>query len=85
MDILESVEIDEEDANHWHSIGRAILVGSLPDRFLRWVYETTLCSFCRQCALDDLIERGALPEEYREECKWDANLDIRVLFEEPEE
>ena len=81
MDILESVEIDEEDANHWHSIGHAILVCNLPDRFLRWVYETTLCSFCRQSAVEDLIERGALPEEYKEECVWDANLDIRVLFE----
>ena len=85
MAILESVEIDEEDANHWHSIGRAILVCDLPDRFLRWVYETTLCSFCRQSAVEELMDRGTLPESYKEECMWDANLDIRVLFEEQEE
>ena len=85
MSLLEKVDIDEEDENNWHGIGRMIIQCKLPDRFLCWVYETTLCSFCRQSVVEDLMERGTLPDEYRKECRWDARLEIRNLVDECEE
>ncbi|MBO4408139.1 MAG: hypothetical protein J5786_02555 [Clostridiales bacterium] len=81
MDLLMKIEIDDNDDNDWHHIRMLITDKDLPDRFLCWVYETTLCSFCRECVVSDLIERGTFPERYREECMWDADLDIRALIE----
>lgn len=82
MDLLMKIEIDDNDDNDWHHIRMLITDKDLPDRFLCWVYETTLCSFCRECVVSDLLERGTFPERYREECMWDADLDIRALIED---
>lgn len=48
-------------------------------RMLRAPYESGPCSFCREGAVSRLIELGALPEELRAECEWDANDEIRDL------
>ncbi len=50
-----------------------------------WVYNSTLCSCCREYTLDPLIERDELTDEMRNECMWDANLDIRDLADKKEE
>jgi hypothetical protein len=46
---------------------------------MRSLYENGPCSFCRENAVDRLIELRALPDEFRAECAWDANDDIRDL------
>jgi hypothetical protein len=43
------------------------------------MYERGPCSFCRDKTARRLIERGALTEELRLECSFDANGDIRDL------
>ena len=43
------------------------------------LYERGPCSFCRERTVHRLIERGALTEELRLECSFDANGDIRDL------
>ncbi|MBR1797745.1 MAG: hypothetical protein IJ757_07025 [Clostridiales bacterium] len=53
----------------------------LPDSLLKWVYESTLCSCCREVAVESMIKRNIMTEEYIEESKHDANLDIRALFD----
>ena len=47
-----------------------------------WVYDTTLCSFCRESLVEKLIELNALTETMRNECMWDANLELRALVTE---
>ncbi len=46
---------------------------------LRALYEQGPCSFCREGSVSRLIERNALPEDWRSECGFDANEDIREL------
>ena len=78
---LESIEIKEENEKYWHHIGCVILEHdeTLPVSILMWVYDTTLCSFCRQSVVEKLIESDALPDSVRNECMWDANLELREL------
>ncbi|MBO7563481.1 MAG: hypothetical protein J6T40_01350 [Clostridiales bacterium] len=84
LSMLESIPIEEENEGVWHGIGHVIcdLHKTLPVSFLMWVYNTTLCSCCREYTIEDLIERGELTDVMRNECMWDANLDIRELVEE---
>jgi len=43
------------------------------------LYEHTSCSECRSYVVEDLLERDALPPEYRTECIYDANETTRSL------
>jgi hypothetical protein len=77
----------EEDLQTLHSIGTGLIDfwKRHPDdetevQMLRALYENGPCSVCRESAVKRLIERGALPEELRAECAWDANTDIRDLI-----
>ena len=36
-------------------------------------YERVPCAFCRGRVVEALLERGALPDSLREECRWDSN------------
>lgn len=76
----------EEDGWVKHSMGSDLL--SLwkrhPDverevTMLLAVYEHVPCSFCRLGAVERLLELGALADELRAECGWDANDEIRDL------
>ncbi|MBO4687193.1 MAG: hypothetical protein J5636_01640 [Clostridiales bacterium] len=53
----------------------------LPDSLLLWAYEATLCSNCREGIIEAMLERGIMSDSIKEESKWDANLDIRKMFE----
>ena len=81
LSLLENIRVTEDDESGWHGIGSAIIESykRVPVSILLWVYESTLCSWCRKNLIEDLIELGALTESVREECMWDANLDIREL------
>ncbi len=76
----------EEDLETRHALGFDLidLWKRYPDEntevpMLRALYEQGPCSFCRGNAVRRLIERGALTEQLRSECSFDANHDIREL------
>lgn len=80
---------EEEDPEALHSMGMELIDfwEAHPDdstqvSMLRSLYERGPCSFCREGAVNRLLERGALPDELRAECTWDANDDIRSLVNE---
>ncbi|MBO4635864.1 MAG: hypothetical protein J5685_01840 [Clostridiales bacterium] len=81
LSLLEQVTVSDEDDCRWHDIVSVILDSykKLPLSILLWAYEATLCSCCRMHLIEDLIELGALSEEIRNECMWDADLEIREL------
>jgi hypothetical protein len=77
---------EEEDREALHSLGMDALDfwkrhphedTEIP--MMRALYEKGPCSFCRERAIERLLERGALEEQLRAECAWDANSDIRDL------
>jgi hypothetical protein len=77
---------EEEDHETQHSLGSDLIDfwRRNPDEesevpMLLCLYEKGPCSVCRERAVKRLMERGALPEELRAECAWDANDEIRDL------
>lgn len=48
---------------------------------LRWVYEQTPCSLCREQAVRELIERERAPENLLRECLHDVSADTRKMAE----
>jgi hypothetical protein len=79
---LYSIKANEEDT---HSLGFDLLKLSetyedpdLSDS-MKWVYENTPCTFCRYNALMQLKKFGDIGNEIAEECRFDANEDIRAL------
>jgi hypothetical protein len=76
----------EEDLETLHSFGMDFkeLWERYPDEetevpMLLALYERDPCSFCRERTVHRLMERGALTDELRLECSFDANSDIRDL------
>jgi hypothetical protein len=76
----------EEDLETLHSLGMDLnyLWERYPDEetevpMLLAMHERGPCSFCRERTVRRLIERGALTDELRLECSFDANGDIRDL------
>jgi hypothetical protein len=77
---------DEEDREVLHWLGMDLINfwerhphKSTEIPIMRALYEKGPCSFCRERAVKWLLERGALTEQLRAECAWDANNDIRDL------
>ena len=85
MKYLEQLPVTNENEESWHSIVSAIVHnGNGPDfpiSLLYWAYEASLCSVCREGIVKALMNRNHLPDQYREEMQWDANLDIRNMVE----
>jgi hypothetical protein len=76
----------EEDRDIRHSMGRDLInywkrypEGDAEALMPRALYEKGPCSFCRESAVAELLERGALTDDLRAECAWDANDRIREL------
>ena len=46
---------------------------------LRLAYEVQPCSLCREDVVSALVSLGALSEDLRAECRWDANEGTRLL------
>ena len=86
LSLLEELPITEENEGDWHGIASEI--GSngdnpeMPDSLLIWAYESTLCSWCRKNIVEEMINRGMLTDELKEELRWDANLDISKMIDE---
>lgn len=47
-----------------------------PDEAVYFLYEHTLCSCCRACLVQLMMDRGLMTEDIRRECKYDSNSDI---------
>jgi hypothetical protein len=76
----------EEDPETLHSFGMDLtdFWERHPDEeteepMLLAMYERDPCSFCREKTVRRLMERGALTDQLRLECSFDANSDIRDL------
>ena len=75
---LSEIKIDYEDTSDWHSIGGKILNVCdqnirLPKEFFIYIYNTTLCSCCREYAIRALMKKRWLTREIIEECRYDSN------------
>lgn len=72
-----------EDTTGWHMAGLDVLGMAddglkAPPSLLRYIYETTYCSCCREYALRQMGKRHMLSQEMLEECLYDSNSDIRT-------
>lgn len=86
LSVLRNIRVDYKDTSDWHSIGSKILDAyskkiRLPKEFLLWIYENTLCSYCRESAVRKLSRHKWLTPELIEECRYDSNGDIRRYIE----
>ena len=85
LDHLDSLTIDLSDTSGWHHIVHSILDvaetenNALSDEFLLWIYNNSMCSCCREYALDVLESRGSISFEMLMECKMDSNENIREM------
>ena len=78
---LSKINIDYKDKSDWHSIGLKILNVcdqnvKLPKEFFIYIYNTTLCSCCREYAVRALAKHRWITHEIIEECRYDSNYDI---------
>ena len=78
LDVLYALDVNYEEESGWHSIGFKILDlfesgKKLPKEFLLYVYNTTLCSCCRDRAVRTLAKHRWLTKEMVEECRFDSN------------
>lgn len=81
LDELYKIRAGYKDESDWHRIGSHILGVKdqnvkLPKEFFFYIYETTLCSCCRENAVLDLSKRRLLTKEMIEECRYDSNHSI---------
>ncbi|MDE6500920.1 MAG: hypothetical protein K2L10_02405 [Ruminococcus sp.] len=79
IDILNNITIDGDDESGWHEIVRTINnnIYEMPEEAVMFVYEKSMCSFCRESAVDELIRRNLFTEEIKSECLMDCNSYIR--------
>lgn len=78
---LSKLTVDYEDESDWHAVGLKILDAyqkkvRLPKECLLYIYETTLCSCCREYAVRELAKHRWLTADIIEECRFDSNSDI---------
>lgn len=83
LDILNNIEIDCDNKSGWHDIVLEIVSNFeiLPDEFVFFVYERSMCSSCRWYSVKEMIGRSLFTEQLRQECLMDCNEDIRELAE----
>lgn len=83
LDILKHIEIDCDNGSGWHNIVLEIVSNFeiLPDEFVFFVYERSMCSSCRWNSVNEMIGRSLFTEQLRRECLMDCNEDIRELAE----
>lgn len=81
FDILDNIKVGRDNKSGWHNIILSITdkknIEEMPKEAVMFVYERSMCSCCRESAVDELIRRNLFTEEIRSECMWDCNSDIR--------
>ena len=83
---LTKLKIDYEDGENWHAAFSAVMVADLkkipvPKEVYYFIYENSLCSFCRQSALRRLSRMKWLTKDILNECLYDSNYEIRSWAE----
>lgn len=78
---LYCLKVDYKLTSDWHDIGLTILRTidqgvKLPREFFLYIYNTTLCSFCRESAIRHMGKHRWLTRDIIEECRYDSNYDI---------
>ncbi len=81
LSALYRLRVDNKDESGWHGIGLHILDAfdrkrRLPKECLLYIYETSLCSCCREHAVRLLAKHRWLTADIIEECRYDGNCDI---------
>ncbi len=82
--IVKSLPIDNDDGN-WHAAfmdiedGIKHMRGKPKTDILEYLYRNTLCGSCRECIVRLMHKKKVLTKAILEECKFDANSDIRVF------
>ena len=79
---LTKLKIDYEDGENWHEAFSAVMVADLkkipvPKEVYYFIYENSLCSFCRQSALRRLARMKWLTKDISNECLYDSDYEIR--------
>ncbi len=84
FEVEEQPETLHDESRHLLALWEAHPSEPLYSRMLLGIYERCPCSFCREKAVELLLQRNELPSTLREECAWDANVDIRELVKSAE-
>lgn len=79
---LTKLKIDYKDRENWHGAFSAVMVADLkkipvPKEVYYFIYENSLCSFCRQGALRRLARKRWITEDVLNECLYDSDYEIR--------
>ena len=79
---LDKLRVNYTDEDDWHSVVRSILDAfgrkdKLPKECLLFIYNKSLCSFCREYAVTELAKRRWLSDDLKAECALDSNFNIR--------
>lgn len=76
--LVKRIPVTYDDAK-WHHVFYAVLtllktrgVKNAPTELLPYMYEQTLCSFCREYTVREMGRRHMLTEEILKECVWDS-------------
>ena len=83
---LTKLKIDYKDSENWHGAFSAVMVADLkkipvPKEVYYFIYENSLCSFCRQSALRRLARKSWITEDVLTECLYDSDYEIRSWAE----
>lgn len=87
MQALRKIPVDSHSAiDDWHGVYSMVFdlfdnrqVKNPPKEILYYLYENTMCGWCRESYVREMKRRHILTDEIRRECKWDSNDEIREL------
>lgn len=85
--LVRSVPVDHDDSSGWHGVQLDVLGMEddgikAPPTLLRYIYESTFCSCCREHALLQMGKRRMLTDDILQECLYDSNDEIRTYASE---
>lgn len=82
--LVKSIPVSYDDNADWHGAYSAVLdllgtkgVKSAPKELLPYLYEHTLCSYCREYIVKEMGRRHMVTEKLLRECLYDSNCEIR--------
>lgn len=86
LSALKKLKVDYKNSDNWHDAYSAVLVADLkkipvPKEVYYYIYENSLCSFCRGSALRLLARKRWLTEDILNECPYDSDYEIRSWAE----
>ena len=86
--LVKSIPVAYDDKTGWHGAYSAVLdllrtkgVRSTPKELLPYLYEHTLCSFCREYIVREMGRRHMITETFLQECLYDSNCEVRKYAE----